>query len=75
MRIRKEVDEKLHLFSKNPHDLGLRNHAVQKEWEGFRSIDVTNDYRAIYKKCMREKKYMPILSRLGLTMNSTASAA
>ena len=50
VRIRKEIDEKLHIFGKNPHDLGLRNHELQKEWEGFRSIDVTNDYRAIYKE-------------------------
>ena len=50
VRIRKQVDQKLQIFSKNPHDLGLRNHALHEEWEGYRSIDITGDYRAIYKE-------------------------
>jgi mRNA-degrading endonuclease YafQ of YafQ-DinJ toxin-antitoxin module len=45
VRIQKAVDEKLQIFGKNPFDLGLRNHPLQDEWEGCRSIDITSDYR------------------------------
>lgn len=50
VRIRKQIDECLRIFSKNPHDLGLRNHELHEEWEGYRSIDITNNHRAIYKE-------------------------
>ena len=50
VRMRKQVDEKLLIFSKNPYDLGLHNHELHEEWEGYRSIDITNDYRGIYKE-------------------------
>jgi addiction module RelE/StbE family toxin len=50
VRIRKSIDEKLRVFIKNPFDLGLDNHPLRDEWEGFRSIDITNDYRAVYKE-------------------------
>jgi addiction module RelE/StbE family toxin len=50
VRIRKSVDEKLRVFTQNPFELGLDNHPLQREWEGYRSIDITNDYRAIYKE-------------------------
>lgn len=49
VRIRKSVDQKLLIFAKNPHEAGLRNHPLHDEWKGYRSIDITNDYRAIYK--------------------------
>ena len=50
VRIRKEVDEKLKLFQQNPQELGLNNHSLRDTWEGYRSINITNDYRAIYKE-------------------------
>ena len=49
VRIRKRVDEQIDIFEKNPKDLGLRNHKLHNEWAGYRSIDVTNDYRAIFE--------------------------
>jgi len=50
VRIRKSVKKQMLLFSKSPIDPSLRNHALQGEWQGYRSIDITNDVRAIYKK-------------------------
>lgn len=50
VRIRKSVKERMLLFSKNPNDLALNNHALRDEWQGYRSIDITNDIRAIYKE-------------------------
>ena len=50
VRLRKNVDEKFRIFEKNPFDLGLNNHSLRDEWADHRSIDITNDYRAIYKE-------------------------
>lgn len=50
VRIRKSVKERLLLFSKNPNDLQLNNHALKKEWQGHRSIDINAGYRAVYKE-------------------------
>jgi addiction module RelE/StbE family toxin len=50
VRLKKSIDEKLQVFVKNPFELGLDNHALRDEWEGYRSIDITNDYRAVYEE-------------------------
>lgn len=38
------------LFFENPKHPSLRDHALKEKFAGYRSIDVTEDYRAIYKK-------------------------
>lgn len=48
VRIRKAFKEKIAIFAKDPQDLRLRNHQLKREYKGFRSIDITNDYRALY---------------------------
>ena len=65
VRIRKQVDGKLRIFSKNPHDLGLRNHLLHEEWEGFRSIDITNDYRAVYEEVQEGEEINAYFIALG----------
>ena len=50
VRIRNAVAEKIRLFQKNPYELGLNNHPLRGAWEGYRSIDITNDHRAVYKE-------------------------
>lgn len=54
VRTLKSVKEKLLAFSKNPNDLQLNNHELKREYEGYRSIDITADWRAIYKE-IRER--------------------
>lgn len=54
IRIRKAFKERLLLFVKDPSDLELNNHSLQREYYGFRSIDITSDYRAIYKEVVKE---------------------
>ena len=49
IRIRHRVDDCLRIFRSNPNDLELNNHALKREWEGFRSIDITSDWRAIFE--------------------------
>ena len=37
------------LFYENPNHPALRNHALTEKFAGFRSIDITGDYRAVFK--------------------------
>lgn len=49
VRIRNSVDDKIEIFLGDPTDPRLDNHELEREWEGFRSIDITADWRAIYE--------------------------
>lgn len=40
---------RLGVFQKNPFDPQLRNHALKGKYLGYRSIDVTGDWRAAYR--------------------------
>lgn len=50
IRIRKSFREKIVIFAKNPQDSQLNNHKLKEKYEGYRSIDITGDYRAIYEE-------------------------
>jgi len=50
VRIRKRFRERILLFSKNPNDPVLNNHPLKREYQGLRSIYITNDYRAVYEE-------------------------
>jgi len=50
VRIRKSFKQRIGIFLRNPHDLQLNNHALRDKWEGYRSIDITADWRAIYRE-------------------------
>jgi addiction module RelE/StbE family toxin len=48
--IKKKFLAKLELFSTNQFDQQLRNHALKGPLADYRSINVTGDFRAIYKQ-------------------------
>jgi addiction module RelE/StbE family toxin len=50
VRIRKHLEERIEIFSKDPNHLQLRNHPLKDKYLGYRSIDVTSDWRAIYQE-------------------------
>lgn len=50
VRIQNRVKEQVLLFSKNPDDPQLDNHPLQREYQGYMSIDITADYRALYRE-------------------------
>ncbi len=54
VRIRKAFKQRLVLFVKDPNDLELNNHSLHEPYLGYRSIDITADYRAIYKEVIQE---------------------
>jgi len=47
--IREALAERLKIFVEMPHHPLLNNHALTGEWRGYRSINVTGDWRAIYQ--------------------------
>lgn len=54
VRIRKAFKQCILLFEKNPNDLELNNHSLREPYQGLSSIDITADYRAIYKEVIQE---------------------
>jgi addiction module RelE/StbE family toxin len=49
-KIRKKFQERLLLFEKDTFNLILNNHALNGERKGYRSINISGDVRAIYRK-------------------------
>lgn len=48
-KIQARFEERLELFLKDPVDPSLNNHSVEKRFPDCRSINITGDYRAIFK--------------------------
>lgn len=53
-KIQAKTDKVILLFSKDPQDPQLRNHPLSGKYQGYRSIDVTGDWRAIYRDAIDE---------------------
>ncbi len=47
--LREKIDERLVLFRTKPFDRTLNNHALSGVYKGFRSINITGNYRALYE--------------------------
>ena len=50
VRIRKSFKKAIIQFSRDPNDKELNNHILRREWQGHRSINITSDWRAVYKE-------------------------
>ncbi len=48
-KIKQRLKERVNIFGKDPFDPLLHNHALAGNFEGYRSIDITGDVRAVYK--------------------------
>ncbi len=48
VRIRKSFKSAIYIFAKDPNSPKLNNHPLRREYAGFRSIDITNNWRALY---------------------------
>ena len=46
--IRSKFIERKNIFERNPHHPILNNHPLHGEYAGCRSINISDDYRAIY---------------------------
>ena len=49
-RIKKSVESRLMLFSKGSFEISLNDHPLLGKYKGYRSINITGNYRAIYKE-------------------------
>ncbi len=65
VRIRHKIDNCLRIFKSNPNDLQLNNHELRKEWIGYRSIDITSDYRALYIEKSTEEDTVAYFTIIG----------
>ncbi len=54
VRIRKAFKQRVKIFTKRMNDPILNNHPLKNEYQGYNSIDITNDYRAIFKTAVQE---------------------
>ena len=55
--IQKQTYKRLQLFKQDPFDSQLRNHALREPYLGSRNIDITDDYRAIFKEYRGEAHF------------------
>lgn len=49
LAIRQRFKERCDLLTANPFDTALHNHMLKGKYKGYRSINITGDYRAVYK--------------------------
>ena len=50
VRVRNSFKKAIKEFEENPNSLVLNNHGLEREWLGYRSINITADFRAIYRE-------------------------
>jgi addiction module RelE/StbE family toxin len=65
VRIRKRLKEKIIIFSRNPYDPQLHNHQLKREYIGYRSINITADWRALYKEISEGEEEIAYFILLG----------
>ncbi len=65
VRIRKSVKEQLLIFAKDPESPQLDNHPLRDEYRGYRSIDITVDWRAIYEEIQKNGETIAYFVTLG----------
>jgi len=60
LEIKTAFREALEVLVENPNHPSLRNHALREKYAGFRSINVTNDWRALFK--VKESKIQTVIT-------------
>ncbi len=55
LKIRNAFKNRLKLFMKDPFNALLNNHSLIGEYTGFRSINVTGDWRAIFSELVDDE--------------------
>lgn len=65
VRIRNQFNQQLEMFKKNMRDPQLRNHPLKDKYQGYRSINVTADWRAIYREEKSSSESVIYFSALG----------
>lgn len=61
-KTKKKFKERLTLFEKDEYDPILNSHQLKGKYQGYRSINVTGDIRAIYKNNAQDVIFVVISS-------------
>lgn len=54
-KIKSAFDKRLKLFKQDSHNPLLNNHSLTGEYAGYRSINITGDWRAIFEESADEE--------------------
>lgn len=65
-KIKEKFKERQVLFEKDEFDPILNNHALKGKWMGYRSINVSGDIRAIFKRDLKSALFVAIDSHSNL---------
>lgn len=65
-KIKKKFQDRLILFEKDESDPVLNNHALKGSYQGYRSINIGGDIRAIYRKNKQDTVFVAIGSHSSL---------
>ena len=65
-RLKEKLEERLRLFSSDEFHPILNNHALKGKYLGYRSINVTGDVRAIFKRDAQSALFVAIDSHSNL---------
>lgn len=65
VRIHKSFKEKILTFTKDPYSPQLNNHPLRDKYQGYRSIDITSDWRAIFEEVRIGKESVAYFIILG----------
>ena len=65
LRIRKHLEKRIEIFSKDPKNPQLNNHSLKGKYQGYRSIDITSDWRAIYQEVKINEKIIAYFIAMG----------
>lgn len=63
--IRESFQKRVALFLKDPYDPQLRNHALTGSLQRYRSINITGDWRALFRLVDRKEKAVLFFDALG----------
>jgi addiction module RelE/StbE family toxin len=63
--IKQAFREALALFLIDPVHPALRNHTLHGKYAGYRSIDVTGDYRAVFRETQAGEKQIITFYKIG----------
>ena len=66
LKIKEKFKDRLSLFMKDEFDPTLNNHPLRGNYEGYRSINVTGDIRAVFKRTAQEAIFVSIDSHSNL---------
>ncbi|OGK11305.1 hypothetical protein A2954_01960 [Candidatus Roizmanbacteria bacterium RIFCSPLOWO2_01_FULL_37_12] len=66
LKIKEKFKDRLSLFMKDEFDPTLNNHSLRGNYEGYRSINVTGDIRAVFKRTAQEAIFVSIDSHSNL---------